>query len=173
MSHSFRQLFAESDGRVLILDACSKAYLLIFAFAALLLLMPLAVIIHRGSADPGIVKVTVSMAAIACFLIIVLKAFKITLTDEEIIYRSFFLGTRSIRLCDIKEYTILAGEYSVLDGTLPSAHLGIMPFSSEVKPICISLKVFDEKEMARVIAVLDEHIEENNKTQPDEGKHTP
>lgn len=90
-----------------------------------------------------------------------LSAFKLTVKEEQIIYRTLIGGNKTINRKNISRYKITVGDYSDTDRLKPFVRLSVYSLE-EKKPILeINLKVFDRKKMRAIFDILDADIAKN------------
>lgn len=89
------------------------------------------------------------------FVALWLRSFRVSVTEDAIIYSSLFGGRRSVRIEDIESAEIEVGNPRYWDRLKPPFRLVIRPRQGVSAPaLAINLKVFDKSDIAQLLSLL-------------------
>ena len=78
----------------------------------------------------------------------------IVISSREISYYSLFGGKRSLLLDEITKWSIRIGIFKYMDRFKPTVRLEIESTNREKKPIIIAIRLFDKKDIDKVLDFL-------------------
>ncbi|MDD5090066.1 MAG: hypothetical protein PHQ23_04040 [Candidatus Wallbacteria bacterium] len=153
----------EAKYSTLVLRAYLRPYYIFGGLTAIFVITTLPIVLRDVNNLENLIFLA-GVLLMHIYVIAGLRAYRLIVTKDDISYTALFKGTKSVRLSDIVNYKVMIGGYEDNDISKPFVRAEINTMDINAKPLCINLKMFDEKELNKVFDILDQAVAENKKS---------